>query len=75
MLGHAHRYYYRVCEIRKLIVNIGKSKVMRCSRYGNRGRMHVRINGEPVERNWIVSSTWDRQWQPMEVVEGMWYTE
>ena len=27
----------RVCERRKLRVNIGKSKVMRCWRYGNRG--------------------------------------
>ena len=26
----------RVCERRKLRVNVGKSKVMRCSRYGNR---------------------------------------
>ena len=25
----------RVCERRKLRVNVGKSKVMRCSRYGN----------------------------------------
>ena len=25
----------RVCEIRKLRMNVGKSKVMRCSRYGN----------------------------------------
>ena len=25
----------RVCEIRKLRVNVGKSKVTRCSRYGN----------------------------------------
>ena len=25
----------RVCERRKLTVNVGKSKVMRCSRYGN----------------------------------------
>ena len=31
----------RVCEIRKLRVNVGKSKVMRCSRYCNGGRMHV----------------------------------
>ena len=30
-------------------VNIGKSKFMRCSRYGNRGRMHVVLNGEPLE--------------------------
>ena len=26
-----------------------KSKVMRCLRYGNGGRMHVRLNGEPCE--------------------------
>ena len=36
-----------VSERRKLRVNIGKSKVMRCSRYGNGGRMHVILNGEP----------------------------
>ena len=28
-----------VCEIRKLRVNVGKSKVMRCSIYGNGGQM------------------------------------
>ena len=39
----------RVWESRKLRVNVGNSKVMRCSRYGNRGRMHVIINGEPLE--------------------------
>ena len=39
----------RVCERRKLRVNVGKSKVMRCSRYGNAGRMHVMPNGEPLE--------------------------
>ena len=39
----------RVCERRKLRVNEGNSKVMRCSRYGNRGRMHVMLNGEPFE--------------------------
>ena len=27
----------------------GKSKVMRCSRYGNGGRMHEILNGEPLE--------------------------
>ena len=31
----------RECERRKLRVNVGKSKVMRCSRYGNGDRMHV----------------------------------
>ena len=39
----------RVCERRKLRVNVGKSKIMRCSRYGNGGRMHVILNGEPLE--------------------------
>ena len=39
----------RVYERRKLRVNVGKSKVMRFSRYGNGGRMHVIINGEPLE--------------------------
>ena len=39
----------RVCERRKLRVNVGKSKVMRCSRYGNGDRMHVILNGEPFE--------------------------
>ena len=39
----------RVCERRKLRVNVGKSRVMRCSSYGNRGRMHVILNGEPLE--------------------------
>ena len=32
-----------------MTVNVGKSKVMRCSRYGNGGRMHVILNGEPLE--------------------------
>ena len=39
----------RVCETRKLRVNVGKSKVMRCSTYGNGGQMHVILNGEPLE--------------------------
>ena len=39
----------RVCERRKLRVNIGKSKVMRCSRYGNGDRRHVLLNIEPLE--------------------------
>ena len=38
----------RVCERRKLRVNVRKSKVMRCSRYGNGGRMHVILNDEPL---------------------------
>ena len=39
----------RVCKRIKLRVNVGKSKVMRCSRYGNGGRMHVILNIEPLE--------------------------
>ena len=39
----------RVCERRKLRVNVRKSKVMRCSRYGNGDRTHVILNGEPLE--------------------------
>ena len=29
-------------------MNVSKSKVMRCSRYGNFGRLHVRLNGEQL---------------------------
>ena len=39
----------RVCERGKLRVSVGMSKVMRCSRYGNGGRIHVILNGEPFE--------------------------
>ena len=39
----------RVCKRRKLTMNVGKSKVMRCSRYGNGNQMHVILNGEPLE--------------------------
>ena len=38
----------RVCERRKLRVNVGKSKVMRCSRYGNGDRMNVIHLGSQV---------------------------
>ena len=30
-------------------MNVGKSKVMRCSRYGNGNRMNVILNGELLE--------------------------
>ena len=33
----------------KLRVNVGKSKVMRCSRYGNGDQMLVILNGEPSQ--------------------------
>ena len=35
----------RVCERRKLRVNVGKNGVMRCPRYINVGRMYGRVNG------------------------------
>ena len=34
---------------KKLRVNVGKRKVMRCSRYGNGNRMPVILNGEPLQ--------------------------
>ena len=39
----------RVYKGRELRVNVGKSKVMRCSRYGNCVQMPVILNGEPLE--------------------------
>ena len=39
----------RVCVRIKLKANVGKSKVMRFSRYENGGRMHEILNGEPLE--------------------------
>ena len=47
--SHHVSEFGRVCEGRKFKVNVGKSKVMRCSRYGNGDRMHVILNGEPLE--------------------------
>ena len=40
--------FSRICK-RKLRVNVGKSKVMRCSRYDNGSRIHVILNDEPLE--------------------------
>ena len=48
-LGRLVSEFGRVCERRKLKVNVGKCKVMRCYRYGNGDRMHVILNGEPLE--------------------------
>ena len=48
-LGRLVSEFGRVCETRMLRVNVGKSKVMRCFRYGNGDRMHVILNGEPLE--------------------------
>ena len=53
---------------------VAKSKVMRCSRYGNGDRMHAILNGEPLEEvdcfkylGSQVATDWD--------AKGMWYTE
>ena len=64
----------RVYERRKLRANVGKSKVMRCYRYGNGDRMHVILNYELLEEVDVLS-TWGRKRQPMEDVKGMCYTE
>ena len=48
-LGKLVSEFGRVCERRKLRVNVGKSIVMRCRRYGNGNRMHVILSGEPLE--------------------------
>ena len=47
---------------------------MKCSRYGNGGRMHVILNGEPLQEVDCFKSC-GRKWQLMEDVKGMWYTE
>ena len=53
----------RVCERRKLRVYVGKSKVMRCSRYVNKGRMHARLYVGPLEEvDGPLGSTRGRRW-------------
>ena len=63
-----------ICERRKLRVNVGKSKVMRFSWYSNGGRMHVVLNSEPLQEVDYLK-TWLRQWQLMQDVKVIWYTE
>ena len=36
-----------VCKRKKFRVNVGKSKVVSCSKYDIRGLMHVILNGKP----------------------------
>ena len=57
-----------VYERRKLRVNGGKSKIMRCLRW------QVILNGDPLEEVDCLT-TGCRKWQLMEDVKGMWYTE
>ena len=39
----------RMCERRKLQVNVGKIKVMRCTRNDDGARLNVMLNGEALE--------------------------
>ena len=52
--------YGKVSERIKLGMNVGKSKVMRCSRYGNGGRMNVILNGEPLKEIDCFKYLWSR---------------
>ena len=64
----------RVCERKKLRVNVGKSKFMKCSKYGNGGRLQWGLNIEPLEEVDMLS-TWGKRCLRMEDVKGIWYTE
>ena len=41
--------FERVCERRKLQVNVCKSKVMRCTRNEDGARLNITLNGEALE--------------------------
>ena len=60
-----------------MTANIDQSKVMRCSSYGNGGRMLVILNGEPFEEMdcfmYLGSQVEDREL--MEDMKEMWCTE
>ena len=56
-------------------MNVGKSTVIRYSRYSNGDRMHVILNGETFEEVDCFKYLRGRKWQPMEDVKGMCYTE
>ena len=52
---------------------VGKSKVMMYSMYGNGGRIHVILNGKPLEEvDCFKYLGWGRKWQLMEDVKGVW---
>ena len=48
-LCHLVTKFGRVCERRKLRVNVGKSKVMKCTRNDDGARLNVMLNGEALE--------------------------
>ena len=39
----------KVCKRIKMGVNVGKNKIIRCLRFGNVGRMDVRLNCEQFD--------------------------
>ena len=55
-------------------MNVGKCNVMRYSRYGNWGRMHARLNSEPLEEVDCFKYL-GRKWLRIDVVKQMRYTE
>ena len=50
----------RVCERRKLRANVGKSLVMRCSRYGDGGRLYLTPNAVPFEKMDCLKYLWSQ---------------
>ena len=56
-------------------MNVGKSKVMRCSRYVNVDRMQVRVNSQQLVEVDVLSACVRRKWLRTENVKGIWYTE
>ena len=68
------REFGRVCKKLKLRVNVGKNKVIKCSRYGNWDRMHAILNGETLEEVDCFKHL-GSQWQLMEDAERVWCTQ
>ena len=48
--------FVRVRWTKKMIVNVGKSKVIKYSMYGNEGRMNRRVGSELLEEIWRFKS-------------------
>lgn len=66
ILGKLVTEFGRVCERRKLRVKVGKSKVMKCVRNPDGGRMTVRLNGkllEEVENFRYLGVAYNSKWE------------
>ena len=63
----------RVLERRKLGLNVGKSNILRCSRYGSGDRMHAILNGESSEE--VDCFKYLGSQVAADDVKGVWYTE